>query len=383
MKNHNLQIIFLIIAISAAALFFSANQSYNINDRALVHAIGIDYDKDSDKYKISLQIFKPQGAGSDTPIDPSKTNMQLIKADGKNVSDALNHCQYEYGRELFMGHLQIIAFGDTVDFSNPEELFSFAIYNKNVYLGVKLCLADKSAEELLKTEITRGTMTSEVFTQTIDMNDRYSATVNCRLLDFLSCINTHQYIAIPVLSVKQPDKEESSQKEEENGNKSDPEIQIKETAIIKNGKILSDRLTNEEAIGTNWLTNKARSSKIIIDMDGEKVYALITKDSSKIKLTNEDGKLIYNVKLNIVAHPSKDIADKETKKRFAHLTEEKIIDFCKKSEKKALRDNSADIFGIWKKLRHSYPNGYIEYQNRLDEIYDSVEFNVNVDCRVA
>ena len=107
MKNHNLQIIFLIIAISAAALFFSANQSYNINDRALVHAIGIDYDKDSDKYKISLQIFKPQGAGSDTSIDPSKTNMQLIKADGKNVSDALNHCQYEYGRELFMGHLQI------------------------------------------------------------------------------------------------------------------------------------------------------------------------------------------------------------------------------------------------------------------------------------
>lgn len=385
MKNHNLQIIFLIIAISASAFMFSSHKNINIDERALIHAIGVDYDEENKIYKVTLQIFKPQGTGSDTPVDPSKINMQIVTGEGVNISDALNQCQYEYGRELFMGHLQVIAFGKTVDFSNPEDLFSYTLTNKNIFLGVKLCIADKTAEDLLSTQITRETMVSEIFNQTIEMNDRYGTTINCELLDFLSSIKTHQYIAIPVISVKQPEqKEESSQQGgEQSEGQSDPVLQINETAIIKDGKILPDRLSVSESIGASWLSGKTKECKIVVYDNGEHLYALITKDSSQIKLVNENGRLTYKVNISVVAHPAKDIADQAQEQRFSELVEETLTQYCQSAAMKAIKQNQADIFGIWKRLRQSYPESYLEYQDDLSYIYDIIEFDINFKVRTA
>ena len=48
-------------------------------DRAMVHAVGIDL---SDKgYSVTLQIFHPDGEGSDTRLDPGKSNMLVVTAE--------------------------------------------------------------------------------------------------------------------------------------------------------------------------------------------------------------------------------------------------------------------------------------------------------------
>ena len=56
-------------------------------DRAMVSAVGIDT---SDKgYKVTLQIFRPDSAGTDTQLDPAKANIFVVSETAATVEEAM------------------------------------------------------------------------------------------------------------------------------------------------------------------------------------------------------------------------------------------------------------------------------------------------------
>ena len=93
MKKRNIQILIILIALGISLVFSSVGNAMDIDERTLVHAIGIDL-KDG-KYDVSMQVFKTGGSGSDTPIDVSQSNMCVVKSSGKTVSEALDIAQNE------------------------------------------------------------------------------------------------------------------------------------------------------------------------------------------------------------------------------------------------------------------------------------------------
>ena len=252
--------------------------------------------------------------------------------------------------------------------------------DNNVYLGVKLCLAENNAEEIMKTQITRGTTASENFLDTIKMNVKKSTTIDCELIDFLSCVNSPEYIAIPVISVENT--ENGGGSDESSAENEQPEIAIKSTGIVKQGKVLETQLDNDESEGVAWLTKKAENSDFTVLHNGEDVSVRLSQDGTGISLENENGKLVYKAKIKVVANPSKDIVTKEESDDLSEEVEKRLEKITSKAVQKAMYENKADIFGIWKLLRHSYPESYLDYCNRLDEIYDNVEFEVGFDIRV-
>ena len=194
MKKRKIQVAVVLFIAAVTLLSSSFGRQVDIEERVLCHAMGVDYE--NGEYNVSLQVFKTQSMGSDTPLDVSQSNIQTVNCKGRSIRDAIEGCQYQLGREIFFGHLQIICFNKNIDLSSPEELFSFAIKDKNVFLGVELCLAENTAEELMNVQLTRGTMSSENFTQVIKMGVKNGITVECRLIDLLSCIRSPQYIAM-------------------------------------------------------------------------------------------------------------------------------------------------------------------------------------------
>ena len=386
MKARRIQLLLIVAVLGVSILFSSVGKTKNIDQRAFVHAIGIDYE--DGEYNVSLQVFKPQGAGSDTPVDVVQSNVQVIQAKGKTVKQGIDKVQNKLGRNIFLGHLQLICLSKNVDFSNPEDLFSFCLKDKNVFLGVKLCLAENTALGLMETQITRGTMTSQSFMETIEMNVKNSTTLDCELIDFLSCIKSPSYIAMPVLSKAEPEKKEETSSGGESGkkdggeNNQEPEIQIKSTALVKNGKVLKDEMTNSESEGAAWLTKNAKYSQFAVSHRGENVNVRLSDDGAKIKLLNKDGRLIYKADIKVVANVSKDIVTKEESAEISNEIKNRLEKIFKDVENKALYENKTDIFGIWRLMRHSYPKSYLEYKDRLEDIYDYVDFRTNVDVRI-
>ena len=248
-------------------------------------------------------------------------------------------------------------------------------------------MADKTAEEIMNTEISRGTMTAESFTQTVEMNVKNSTTLDCELLDFLGCINSPQNIAMPILAVKEEKSDDSSGGSSggqggEEKSKPDPLMEIKGTALIVGGKVLDDSLNQQEAQGAAWLTQQAKSSNLTFKHGEETLTARLTDDGSRVWLSNENGKVIYNAKITIVAHIAKDINTKKESEQTSEEIKKEFEKMYKSAEDKAFYKNNADIFGIWRLLRHSYPKSYLEYADRLDEIYKVVEFRIQTNVRI-
>lgn len=376
-KKRRLQITAVLLIAAVTLLFSSFGNQVAIEQRVLVHAMGIDFD--GSEYTVSLQVFKTQSMGSDTPLDVSQSNIQTVTCQGKTVKEAIDDCQYQLGKEVFLGHLQLICFGKTVDFSSPEELFSFAIKDKNVFLGVELCLSDTTAEELMNVQLTRGTMSSENFTQVIKMAVRNGITLECRLIDFLSCINSPQYVPMPVIAVKNSEAGSSDNSEAE---QQEPLLEISETALVKNGKVQNDTLTREEAAGSAWLMGKAKQFDMVTNIDGKDVDIKLSDDGKKITLDNENGRLIYKVKLTVLAHASKDIRSERQSDEISNAVKTQLTENITAAWNKTMIANEADIFGIWKQLRHKYPQGYLEYKDKLEELLRSTDLELAINCRV-
>ena len=95
-----------IIILSLSLVFIGNEKSTEIASRALVHAVGIDMDENG--YTVTLQIFQSEGAGSDTQIDPSKSNTQVISNTAPTFEEAIMLCENQLGNYIFIGHNQII-----------------------------------------------------------------------------------------------------------------------------------------------------------------------------------------------------------------------------------------------------------------------------------
>ncbi len=394
--NRNLKIYFLLLALLAAVLFSSFGSSMNITERALVHAMGIDPGENGG-YKVTMQVFKTSGAGSDTPVDVSQPNVEVITAEGETISTAIEDARNQMGKDIFLGHLQLICFNPEIDFSDPEELFQFALKDKNIYLGVNLCLSETTAEEIMNAQMTRGTTSAEAMKQILEMNIKNSSVIKCEIIDMMSTINTPQNIAIPVMSVRQNDEQSDSQggqgqSEEqeqsgqsggqEQGGEQPPQIVVTSTAIIKDGKTLDTRLNAQQAAGVAWLTRQAKQSSLVVPHRGELVNVRLTKDSSSVKLENRDGRVIYKTKLVLLAHTTKDINTKEESEEMANEVKQSLQDILDSAQQTAFYDSGADIFGIWRLLRHSYPQDFLKYKDNLQDIYAVTDFETELIIRV-
>ena len=189
---------------------------------------------------------------------------------------------------------------------------------------MELCLAENTAEELMNVQLTRGTMSSENFTQVIKMGVRNGITVECRLIDLLSCIRSPQYIAMPVISIKQPLGDFAESHEEKSAEQQEPLLEIKKTALIRKGTVLDGYLSHADASGCLWLTGKAEQYYDMIEYNGSPMDVRITSDSHSLKLDNENGRLVCRLKLTVLAHTSLDIRDEKSSDKVAALVKQRL-----------------------------------------------------------
>lgn len=390
-RNRNVKIYLLLFALLAAVLFSSFGSSMNITERALVHAMGIDPGENGG-FKVTMQVFKTSGAGSDTPVDVSQPNVEIITGEGETISSAIEDARNQMGKDIFLGHLQLICFNPEIDFSNPDELFQFALKDKNIYLGVDLCLSETTAEEVMNAQMTRGTTSAEAMKQVLEMNIKNSSTLKCEIIDMMSTINTPQNILIPVMSVQQEEQGGQSGGQEQGGQSGGqeqgsqggqpPQIVVTSTAIIKDGKVLDTRLDADQASGVSWLTRQAKQSSLVVSYKGELVNVRLTKDRSSVTIENRDGRVIYKTKLVLLAHTTKNMNTPDESAEMEKDVKRRMQEILNSAQQTAFYDSGADVFGIWRLLRHKYPQDYLKYKDDLQQIYSVTDFETELIIRV-
>ena len=361
----------LCAALIAIFVFSGYDHTVEIQDRLLCHALGIDYD--GAEYEVTVQAFKPSGAGSDTPVDITKSNIEVAYGKGKTVSEALEECENQRGKDIFLGHLQLICLSRNIDLSQPKQLFEFCLKDRTVYLGVKICLSETTARELMEVELSNDMLATENYIDVIEKNAEKSRTVCCRLLDLLN-LHGNACALLPVLSVKEPPEDKKELTE--------PVLIVSETAIVMNGKVLDKTLEAQDIGAFCLLCGEGKQADIVLENEGNKFSVSVGKGASKVSIEQGSGILLYKARLTVVVHRLKDIDGSYDSKMIGDLVNNELREQLKIVFRTCVNENGADVFGIWKLVRQKYPKTFLEYKGDLKKLYSSAQAEFEVECLV-
>ncbi len=181
------RIYFFLITALLGLIYYTAGSPMEIADRVMVHAVGID--KTTEGYSVTLQVFSPEGGGTEGAFDPTRPNVSLVAAEGSCVSDAVHLCEEKLGGRVFIGQNRIILFGKGVDLSDEDRLFGYFLSSAEAYLNTECAAAENTARELLSIPIPSGALASEKFEEMIASSKERGCAVNCTLMSLLEAMD--------------------------------------------------------------------------------------------------------------------------------------------------------------------------------------------------
>ncbi|WP_124098056.1 Ger(x)C family spore germination C-terminal domain-containing protein [Ruminococcus sp. Marseille-P6503] len=423
-----------LIMLTLVFVSFNNKEAVEISERALVHAVGIDESEEG--ITVTLQVFKASGAGSDTQIDPSKPNIFVISNTAASFDEAMEKCESQMGKYLFIGHNQIIVLGSQVSLDDPDKLLGYFIKNKDNYLGVSVVMAENTAKEIMEVQLSTGAVASENFTEIIDMYYSNGETVFSDMLHFMNSMKSPGSSAVlPVVSVKQlstqdqssqplsgeseqsgdssgqqeessqnnPDSsqnessseaegaENSSQQEgsqssggggsEEGSQIAEQLVTIEESAVIGGGQ-LKGYINADETKGLNWLTDHMKETVVNTQTDGKQIGVTVKKRSVKNKLVEKDGRLVYKTDIDVIILTDTNILTSFNEDRLKESVSRKIKQDCEAAADKAFYQYGADCFNCSRLIKFYYPQLYLDYSDNFDLLRQIIDFETSVSCYI-
>ncbi|MBR1738665.1 MAG: hypothetical protein IJ737_00055 [Ruminococcus sp.] len=281
--------IYIIILLTAAAMVISSfGLPLDISRRALVHAAGID--RTDDGYEVTLQIFTPSGAGSETSVDVSAANTSVLKGRGGTVKEALDDCSVKAGRELFFGHLQLICLGqETAD-------LSCLLDDAAVSPAVPVFMSDTTAADILSTQVTTGEISAESLCRMAEHAREYSDAPGCTLLD----ISDESFCGlVPVLKLEETGGDDSSESEV----KPLSPVIFDGAAVVREGRVIS-RADPDTVRGAVFLTGEGKRIRLTSKLTGDNFE--LTKKSLTRSVEASGGGYVLRIALTVACDSASD-----------------------------------------------------------------------------
>ncbi len=195
----------------------------NLQDRAIVQAIGIDI-KDGE-FAVTMQIFSPDGSGGQTLVDPTKQNSRVITTYGKSIAEALEETSVSQGKVFFLGHNRLIILGEGTKKYNLSEVLDFFTTSSRSRADVKVLTTAGEAYDILSKDINQGILPALSIEKTVENAFDNSKIANTFLLDVLK----NENVLLPVINPY-----------DNQGEKELKTIELSGCAVYKNGEYKGD-----------------------------------------------------------------------------------------------------------------------------------------------
>ncbi len=419
----------LILTLSLSSCKYKGRyQKRDLDAKIIVHAIGIDKTEDGD-FEVTMQILSQQGSGSLTPIDPSQSNSATVSQVSQTIPSAIEQCETDLGKKVFLGHSELILLGSSVDDLTP--IMEFLVNTQGISLGIIMAYTDVTAKEILDIKITSGTYSAEALKEAFEESQKNGTSTECELIRHINNIeNTNGTTVVPIIKKINDDKQTNKEKESESSdsdmsfgessNENDTEagnekvknesgessqsdssqqdsggekgsdnsqesemnaFYVDGAVIVKNRKPRAV-MTRDEVIGLSFIrSNIARQTIDAHLQDGLPTAAAAGSVKKKTDLSIEDGRIVIDIKLTISYEFYKTYSE-EQKESLKDDVTYNIKEMCDKAVNKALKEESADLFDINSLLNHNDYVLYEEYKKNPEEILKKVDIRININPQI-
>lgn len=324
-----------------------------INDLAIINAIGVDYE--NDEYVITLEILNDQ-----IDKDSSKITSYTKVGHGKNLTSAIENAADKLSKQLIFNHIKLMILSKSIieeKFENIIDLFLRNTYfRENFYV---ISTTKNKPETLLNHTTNEAPIASTAITDTLE-SIRYSSNTNV-LKKFDEMVEEVITYGIDTCFSN---------------------ITLKDNEFIVDGM----SIFNNYSYKSNLSNEYVKIYNLLIDNFDRPTYT-INYDNLSFTTAINNGKINAEIKsgtINVTGNlmgriidndPKYNIRDPKNLERidndFTNLLNKKIPEFIK-----VLQDNNSDILGITRNYYKKTRTKDKDYWLKLD-IKSNIKFNIN------
>lgn len=324
-----------------------------INDLAIINAIGVDYE--DNEYIITLEILNDQ-----IDKDSSKITSYTKVGHGKNLTSAIENAADKLSKQLIFNHIKLMILSKSIieeKFENIIDLFLRNTYfRENFYV---ISATKNKPETLLNHTTNEAPIASTAITDTLE-SIRYSSNTNV-LKKFDEMVEEVITYGIDTCFSN---------------------ITLKDNEFIVDGM----SIFNNYSYKSNLSNEYVKIYNLLIDNFDRPTYT-INYDNLSFTTAINNGKINAEIKsgtINVTGNlmgriidndPKYNIRDPKNLERidndFTNLLNKKIPEFIK-----VLQDNNSDILGITRNYYKKTRTKDKDYWLKLD-IKSNIKFNIN------
>ena len=324
-----------------------------INDLAIINAIGVDYE--NDEYVITLEILNDQ-----IDKDSSKITSYTKVGHGKNLTSAIENAADKLSKQLMFNHIKLMILSKSIIEEKLENIIDLFLRNTYFRENFYVISATKNKPETLLNHTTNeAPIASTAITDTLE-SIRYSSNTNV-LKKFDEMVEEVITYGIDTCF--------------SNITLKDNEFIVDGMSIFNNYSYKSN-LSNEYVKIYNLLTDNFDRPTYTINYDNLSFTTAINNGKINAEINNGSINVTGNLMGRIIDNdPKYNIRDPKNLERidndFTNLLNKKIPEFIK-----VLQDNNSDILGITRNYYKKTRTKDKDYWLKLD-IKSNIKFNIN------
>lgn len=375
-----------------------------LNERAIVQAIGIDYDDKAEAFNLTYQVFSPTTGGGGS-IGASSDNAKIIESKGSTVSEAIQNATLVQGKQLFVGHNRIIIIGRKAAELDIRQALGYFMNNPDSKKNVNVVIADGDASEILKVKINQGMLPAETLQKIVENANENGIIENVKLFQFVQALdNSNESAVLPIMKANKKDEqgsggnaEKPAGEESESEKKPDSDSITEVSTISMDGmaviadKAFKTKLNKQESRGVLWIRDEVKNT--LINAKTEKLdSAAIEVYSSKTRIEpiflENDEKIRFIVKISCKASigevdvkEGKTVAPddiKSVQRSGARIIEQE----CTDAFNTVFKEHKSDVFSLGKVVYHKNTALWKRIQNDWENMSDGIEIEVKASVDI-
>ena len=362
--------------LAATMLLTGCWSSRELDQLAIVMAVGLDEGKEQEQVMFTAQVAKatdmqaPSASGGSTSEGNAYTNVRM---EGKSVFGAIRDMTHKISRKLYFSHNQIIIVSNDLAKRGFVKELDMFLRNYETRMDTLLLVSRDRADEILEEEPKLDNLPATHIYDLLHTQFANSQTAVVTVREFSTCILSGTTAPVaPIIEVV----EEKEQKK----------ARLSGTAVFKDGKVVGE-LDDDQTRGLLWVKGKVHSGIMYVEAPGGEVTMEILRSKRKIKpYKNENGEIAIRIDVSeesIIA--SAETSEDLSKKEIPALLEEnmgKVIEAEIQDAITTSKSLNCDIFGFGEQIHQKFPKEWEQMEPQWDTLYPKLQIDVHADTKL-
>jgi spore germination protein KC len=359
-----------------------------LNELALVMAVGIDKGREENSFKVTAQIARPADARGQTGAPSGQTGEPIltIVGQGESLFDAIRDLSSFTTRNVFWAHNQVIVINEDLAKEGIAQVIDFFTRNPELRMRTWVVITPEKASTLVSTVTGLELIPGESVNKLFRYGEISNVAPNTQIMDVQAAYLSQS--SQPIIARVTLKEVMVSNKKPEKG------PTIKQVDLAGAGVFQEDRLVGilkpEETRALMLFTERLKSGVVTTPCPSKPertVSVELRNQLFQVTPHLKGSQISFNAEFDAFANVVEagcpfSIDNQEKVSELEKAVEKKLKKEIETTVNKVQKEYKTDVFELGKVFQNDYPGYWMQIADDWEEVFPTVDIKVSVNVEV-